>query len=583
MMPGLPRSKALIALLLLALTPLAPARTLREIEQSGSLRLCLAGSSADFYHGNGEALARYLGVAAEFIDLKDWNAQFENGEGQVVKEAAYTARRFADGSCDVFPNDLYIVPWRQSKMTLVPYYMTRKVVVANRDLRSAVRHIDDLQGRRAAIQRGTAYDSWLLEQNAGRFAADPVVIDYYPTDEAMRAVAERRADFTVIGSEGSFKWVRSDEPRLDVRFAVGPRVAVGWGIHPAAADLEDRLEQFFADNNRRGSELDRAWQEQYDIPLTKYHQLYDSFDSPGLDPELLLRWGIPAGIIVLALFAAGAFRNRMLKREVEQRRSAEERIAALLDEQTRFFSFVAHELRNPLGVIVTGSANLRLGLADANDSIRQRIERIERATQRLSALIDRHLRLQRLTRADFALDVDACAPQFPALEALALVAEAHPGRPIETTIASDLPAAIRVDSNLVTLALGNLLDNAIKYSPPESPITLSIENGGSAPPEVVYRVSDRGCGISADDRQRLFAIYARQTGNRHSGFGIGLALVANIARRHGGSVDCDSTAGVGSTFTLRLPVERPPRPAPGASAAAPCNGWPAGPGAMRQV
>ena len=551
---GLTGPMALLALTLLVVLPPAQARTLREIERTGSLRLCLAGSSAELYRANGEALARHLGVTAEVRYLKDWNAQFENRDAEVVKDASYTAHRLADGSCDVFPNDLHLLAWRQMKMALVPYYSTRNVIVAHHGLRSAIRAIDDLHGRRAAVQQGTAYDSWLLEQNAGRLAANPVVIDYYPTDEAMRAVADGLAEFTVVGSESSVKWLRSDLDKLDILFPVGQPVEVGWGIHPDADDLKERIEQFFAANQHLGSDLDRAWYTHRKISLVEYRLLYDSFISSGLSIKTLMQWGIPAALAILAVFGVGVVWNRRLEREVRQRRDAEERIAGLLDQQTRFFSFVAHELRSPLGVLITGTANLRLGLGAADDGVRKRIDRIERATHRLSTLIERHLRLQRLSRADFALDVDACPPEFPALEALELIAEAHPARPIEKLIADDLPAAIRVDNDMVTLAITNLLDNAIKYSPAQSSITLSVECGAPARDEIVYRVCDCGPGITADERQRLFAIYVRQPGSSTTGFGIGLALVANIARHHGGSIECVSSPGAGSTFTLRLPI-----------------------------
>lgn len=554
-MPGRIGRMALIAIAMLVSLPTAQARTLREIEQTGSLRLCLAGSSAEFYRTNGEALARYLGVTAEIQYFKDWNAQFEDRDGKVVKEASYIARRLADGSCDVFPNDLHLLDWRQTKMALVPYYSTRNVVVVNHELRTAIRSIDDLRGRRAAVQKGTAYDSWLLEQNAVRLAANPVTIDYHPTDEAMREVDNGRAEFTVVGSESSVKWLRSDQVKLDMLFPVGQPVDVGWGIHPAADDLKVRIEQFFADNQRLGSDLDRAWFAHRNISLVEYRLLYDSFISSRPSVKTLLQWGIPAALAILAVFFFGVAWNRRLEREVRQRRSAEERIVALLDQQTRFFSFVAHELRSPLGVIVTGMANLRLGLSDASDSVRQRIARIAHATHRMSTLIDRHLRLQRLTCTDFSLDLDDCPPSFPARAALELIAETHPARAIEKSIADDLPAVIRVDSDLVTLAIANLLDNAIKYSPAQSPITLSVERAAPSRGEVVYRVRDCGLGIAAQDRLRLFSIYARQPDDINTGFGIGLALVANIARHHGGSIECVSSPGAGSTFTLRLPID----------------------------
>jgi len=226
----------------------------------------------------------------------------------------------------------------------------------------------------------------------------------------------------------------------------------------------------------------------------------------------------------------------------------------LRDEQTRLYTFVAHELRNPLGFIVYGLSNLRVGLVDADDAVRQRIARLAKAARRMSELIDRSLRLQRLAGVDFAADFDECSPGFPALEACAQIGESHPGRTIEYVAADDLPAEVTIDSELVTLALVNLLDNAIKYSPPNSPITLSVGCDTAQPATVVYRVSDGGPGIADADRQCLFGVTPHPPGKGRAGFGIGLSLVANVARHHGGSVDCISRPGAGATFELRLPI-----------------------------
>lgn len=232
----------------------------------------------------------------------------------------------------------------------------------------------------------------------------------------------------------------------------------------------------------------------------------------------------------------------------------------LRDEQTRLFAFVAHELRNPLGFIVYGLGNLRVGLADAGDAVQQRIARLAKAARRMSDLIDRSLRLQRLAGADFAPDFDDVSPGFPALEACAAIDESHPGRAIEYVEGEDLPDEINIDAELVTLALVNLLDNAIKYSPPnlpDAPIALAVERAAAHPDRVVYRVSDCGPGIGEADRQRLFGVSPRAPGKGSAGFGIGLSLVANVARHHGGSVDYRARATGGAIFELSLPIARP--------------------------
>jgi signal transduction histidine kinase len=239
-------------------------------------------------------------------------------------------------------------------------------------------------------------------------------------------------------------------------------------------------------------------------------------------------------------------------------RTMAERERVLREEQTVFFSYVAHELRNPLGIIISGLANLRAGLVDAGDDVLQRIGRITSAARRMSGLIDRHLRLQRMAHADFDPDFNECSPSCPASEAYGLVSELHPERTVEYTAATDLPTAVSMDVELVTLALVNLLDNAVKYSPPGSPVRLEVWCDAVHPGEIAYRVTDKGKGLAEKDRSRLFRVYAREPGNASAGFGIGLALVANVARHHGGSIEYIPHPDVGAAFELRIPIRLSP-------------------------
>ena len=242
--------------------------------------------------------------------------------------------------------------------------------------------------------------------------------------------------------------------------------------------------------------------------------------------------------------------------EARLNRSLADQERRLRDEQARLFSWVAHELRNPLGFIVYGLSNLRTGLADSGDAVQQRIARLAKAARRMSDLIDRSVRLQRLAGVDYVPDFDSCSPGFPALEACARTADVHPGRAIDYVASSDLPAEVTVDAELVTLALANLLDNAVKYSPADAPITLSVDRDASHPGQIVYRVSDRGPGISDEDRQRLFGAQSRQAGKDSARFGIGLSLVAHVVRHHGGRVECVARAGGGTCCELCFPISR---------------------------
>src|SRR6185436_4388291 len=197
---------AIGGLLLALVVASASARTLPQIRESGVLRVCVAGSSAPFYRANAEAFARFLGLQAEVRELASFDEQFHNAQGVTARDESYDPRVLADGSCDLLPNDLHVVPWRESKMLLVPYYKVRNVVVGQRYSRESIRRIEDLRGRTAAVQKGTTYDDWIRQANANEFVGDPVKIVYMPTAEAVRQVAEGKADFTVAGTESGIKW-----------------------------------------------------------------------------------------------------------------------------------------------------------------------------------------------------------------------------------------------------------------------------------------------------------------------------------------------------------------------------------------
>lgn len=325
------RGARMIAVALgLAAATMAPAgaRTLAEIRQSGELRICVAGSSAAFYQTNAESFARTIGVAPQVMRLGDWDRQFQNAAGITVKADSYEAYPLASGVCDLYPNDLHMLDWRRSKMLLVPYYSTRKVVVAHRDMRQTLKREADLAGRRAAVQKGTAYESWLQQMNETSFKADPVAIELLPTAESMRQVSAGKADFSVIGAEGAFKWVRGELDNLDLLFPVDERVEVGWGISPAADDLRRALEDFFAANLRVGSDLDRAWQKQYGISRMEYQLLEASFETQKTDFRFLLALALPLGTGLIGALLAMLFWTRRLKREIAEHQRTEDALRA---------------------------------------------------------------------------------------------------------------------------------------------------------------------------------------------------------------------------------------------------------------
>ena len=301
------------------------------IRSTGELRICVAGSSAAFYQTNAQAFADFLGVTPKVTQLAAWDQQFQNEAGVTVKEATYEAHLLANGSCDLFPNDLHMTDWRRSKMLLVPLYTTRKMVVANHKMRAALKEPADLGGHSAAVQQGTAYESWLLAQNQTTFASKPVILHLAPTAESLERVATGASDFTVVAAETAFKAVRGDLHGLDLLFPVDDPVEVGWGLSPSASDLRQPLEKFFADSYRVDSELDRSWQRKYDISLMGYRLFSASFSDAGVDLNAILAWAVPFGAGMVCVLGAMLHWNRRLNREIAHRKKSEELLCATVE------------------------------------------------------------------------------------------------------------------------------------------------------------------------------------------------------------------------------------------------------------
>jgi two-component system phosphate regulon sensor histidine kinase PhoR len=117
---------------------------------------------------------------------------------------------------------------------------------------------------------------------------------------------------------------------------------------------------------------------------------------------------------------------------------------------------------------------------------------------------------------------------------------------------------VNVDAELFVLMIKQLLDNAIKYSPPGSPIRISAESSADS---LRIRIHNQGLGLTENERSMVFERFYRTPGARRNttGTGLGLAIVQDIVRAHGGHVDVESEPGVGTEFSIRLPLSKAER------------------------
>ena len=218
-----------------------------------------------------------------------------------------------------------------------------------------------------------------------------------------------------------------------------------------------------------------------------------------------------------------------------------------------FVANVSHELKTPVGALSL-LAEAIMSASDDSEAVRRFAERMMLESARLASLINDIIDLSRLQGDDplahaEVLEVDALVAQ--AVEEVRTLATS---RRIEIVVSGDPAARMLGDRHQILMALRNLLTNAITYSEPETRIAVTARAGESV---VEIDVKDQGIGIPSHDLDRIFERFYRvdQARSRGTGgTGLGLALVKHVCENHGGEVRVWSEVGVGSTFTLRLPL-----------------------------
>jgi signal transduction histidine kinase len=270
----------------------------------------------------------------------------------------------------------------------------------------------------------------------------------------------------------------------------------------------------------------------------------------------------------LAQRAALALDNARLYAEAESARREAERANRAKDE---FLAMLGHELRNPLAPIVT-ALHLMERRGEASTRHERRI--IERQVGHLSRLVDDLLDIARITEGKVELlreRLEIAAVIGRALELTRPLFDAR-SRPLELEL-PDKPLYVVGDAVRLAQVLGNLLNNAVKFSRDDARIVLRASAVGD---ELELQVQDEGRGIEPELLPRVFDSFvqgAQQLARQGGGLGLGLAIVKTLVRMHGGSVRAHSEgAGRGSTFTVRLPLAEEPMIGPRAPAAQPFQG-----------
>lgn len=248
-------------------------------------------------------------------------------------------------------------------------------------------------------------------------------------------------------------------------------------------------------------------------------------------------------------------------REISDLASALNQMATQLDSlenlRREFVANVSHELKTPVTTIKGFIETLLEGAKDDPDDLQRFLEIISRQSDRLASIIDDLLTLSRLESAPLSEIMDTGVYMLgDILESCRDICLAR-AQQKNITIRMDCDTDIEVhaDRSLLTQAIVNLVDNAIKYSPEETTVSIACaESEGYSE----ISVTDEGPGIAQQHLSRLFERFYRADKARSrklGGTGLGLAIVKHIVNVHGGVVSVSSKPGSGSTFTIRLPAD----------------------------
>jgi signal transduction histidine kinase len=277
-----------------------------------------------------------------------------------------------------------------------------------------------------------------------------------------------------------------------------------------------------------------------------------------------------AGYLGLVIFMSGlglifergrASAYARLQAALNELSTTNERLVYLNQEKDEFMGIAAHDLKNPLTVIMASSDLMKI--IEDPGKVHKMADEITIAAQRMHRLIKDLLDANAIEQGRYASNIESC--EISPLVAQIVQQNFFPAERKQITIrfSASQNLIVRTDPSATLQILDNLISNAVKYSPAKSTVHVHVV------PEKAHAlilVRDEGPGISPADQKKLFQKYcrltARPTGGESS-TGLGLSIAKRLAQALGGDILCTSALGAGSTFTLRLPLRGSddPRPA----------------------
>lgn len=222
--------------------------------------------------------------------------------------------------------------------------------------------------------------------------------------------------------------------------------------------------------------------------------------------------------------------------------------------RTSLLSSLSHDLRTPLASI-EGAASTLLGAEPPPEERRTLANSIVRESRRMSRLVANLLDMVRLEAGALHVNKEWQPVEEVVGVALVLLEERLEGHPVATHVPADLPL-VPIDGLLIEQVLINLIENAVKYAPEQTPIEIDATAVSDA---VIVGVSDRGPGIPPGEEARIFEKFHRATDDDSAGgVGLGLTICQGIVAAHGGRMWAENREGGGAVFRFTLPIEGSP-------------------------
>jgi len=222
------------------------------------------------------------------------------------------------------------------------------------------------------------------------------------------------------------------------------------------------------------------------------------------------------------------------------------------DEQRSFVAMLSHEFRNPLAAIDRAAQMIQLKLPAMPPAEAERMTNIRTGVGSLSALVDNFLMSEALDHQALALSSEDCSIR-PLLESVLLTLGETADERVMLTVTPP-EATFLLDQALIGMAVGNLLGNALRYSPPDSKVELSAVADDDG---LTIRVTDHGYGLSKEELEMLGMPYYRASSSvNKKGSGLGYHFSRRIVEAHGGSLHAYCPEEKGLEVVIRLPAEK---------------------------